>query len=105
MNLKDLINKDIDRVFLRLDGLAEEHEIEGKYITIVPDLDRLSELKSGGALGVVKADYLFFANTADLPEEKGPGETINIDGKEYIVDDWSINYGMAQIACHQERMR
>jgi hypothetical protein len=105
MSLKEQINADINNIFMQTDDFAEEHEIEGQNISIVPDLDRLSELKSGGVLGVVKADYLFFANTADLPEEKGPGETINIDGKEYIVDDWSINYGMAQIACHQERMR
>jgi hypothetical protein len=99
---KDQVVKDIELVFLNLDEFGETHEVEGREITIVIDDDALITRK-GAELGVAESSLLIFARCEDLPERKAPGSAINIDGREYIVDDWTESTGVAQIALSQHR--
>ena len=99
---KDQVAKDITAVFMDLDEFGEVHEVEGKEITIVIDDDALITRK-GSELGVAESSLLIFARCEDLPERKAPGSAINIDGREYIVDDWTESSGVAQIALSQNR--
>ena len=99
---KDQMTKDITAVFMDLDEFGEAHEVEGREITIVIDNDTLITRK-GTDLGVAESSLLVFARSEDLPGRKAPGSAINIDGREYIVDDWTESTGMAQIALSQNR--
>lgn len=99
---KNQVAKDITAVFMDLDEFGEAHEVEGKEITIIIDDDALITRK-GTDLGVAESSLLVFARSEDLPERKAPGSAINIDGREYIVDDWSESAGMAQLALSQNR--
>jgi len=102
-SLKDLIASDVDLVFFQLDDFAETHRVEGKAISIVIDNDQLVKMKQGQVLGVAESDLLIFARVADLPKRKAPGSLLNVDGREYLVDDWSENKGVAQISLRQNR--
>ncbi len=101
--LKELIALDVSDIFFQLDDFAEVHRIEGKEVAIVIDNDQLAKMKQGQILGVLEADMLFFARTADMPKHKAPGSLINVDGRELIVDDWTENKGVTQVALHQNR--
>ena len=101
--LKDIIVADIDGVFMQLDDFGETHRVESKNITIIIDNDTLDTMKNGNVLDVSESDLLIFARSIDL-ERKAPGSAINLDGREYIVDLWTENMGVAQIALHHARM-
>lgn len=101
--LKDLIAADVDRVFFELDDFAELHRIEGKEVRVVIDNDQLEKMKQGQILGVAESDMLIFARTADMPKRKAPGSLLNVDGRELVVDEWTENKGVTQIALRQNR--
>lgn len=101
MSLKDIMADDINNVFLDLDDFGEEHTIEGKKIVCIVDDDTLKLRQGTNDLSVTESTLLLFAKTDDLPKRKVSGETLNIDGKLYIVDDWKVNFSMAEISLHQ----
>lgn len=98
---KDMLNGDIDNVFLNTDELASKHNIEGKEITCIFDDEALRERQAGAELGVSESSLLIFAKTSDLPFKKEPKEILNVDHKEYTIDAWDENMGMTQIALSQ----
>lgn len=79
------------------------HTVEGREIKVVLDDDKLVERQGGAELGVAEADLLLFAKASDLPTKKAPGSAINIDGREYIVNDWREDMGMAMVTLRQNR--
>ena len=101
MSLKDEIAKDINDVFLDLGDFAEMHLVEGRDILCVLDDETLKTRQGSAEIGVDESTLLLFAKASDLPERC---KILNIDHKPYIVDDWKINAGMAEIALHQNRM-
>lgn len=100
MSLKDEILSDIDNVFLNLEEFGEEHTIDGKKVVCVFDDDALKMRSGSNELSVSESSLLLFAKVSDLPR-KVVGDDLLIDGRIYIVDDWKVNLGMAEIALHQ----
>lgn len=100
MSLKDEILFDIDNIFLNLEEFGEEHTIDGKKILCVFDDDALKIRSGSNELNVSESSLLLFAKESDLPR-KVVGDDLLIDGRIYIVDDWKVNLGMAEIALHQ----
>ena len=103
-SFRDLVENDIKNVFLNLDEHGTRHVVEGSEITCIFDDEALRERQSGNELGVAESNLLLFAHVDDLPSAKDAGEHLEIDGKEYIVDDWSVNERMAQIALSQVKV-
>ena len=103
-SFKEQMQRDLS-VFLDLDVFGEAHEIEGKPTTICIDNDRLIEMRGGAQLGLYESFLLFFANAEDLPPRKPAGSVLNVDGREYTVDSWSVTEGMAQVILSQARTR
>lgn len=100
MSLKDEILKDIDDVFLNLEEFGETHTIDGKPVMCMFDDDALKIRSGSNELSVSESSLLLFAKESDLPR-KVVGDDLLIDGRIYIVDDWKVNLGMAEIALHQ----
>lgn len=100
MTLKDELINDINNVFLALDDFAEEHIVDGKTILCVIDNDTLKTRQGTAEIGVDESTLLLFANVEDLPKKK-KGGLLTIDHKIYMIDDWKVNFGMAEIALHQ----
>ena len=44
---------------------------------------------------------LFYALTSDLPPRRAPGESLNVNGRECIVDDWKEDMGMATVVLRE----
>lgn len=102
-SLRETIALDVENVFFELEDFAELHVVEGREISIVIDNDHLEKLQAGQNLGIAESDLLIFGRTAELPRKKAPGSMINIDGREYIVDNWADNKGVSQITLRQNR--
>ncbi len=98
MTFKEMVAADNAATFLNLDEFGEIHTVEGQQITAIMDSQALKERQAGAELSVAEASLLLYAVVGDLPEERAPGATLNVDGCEYIVSDWSVDAGMATIA-------
>ena len=101
MSFKDMVAADIAATFLHKDFFGEPYRIEGKTILIVIDNDELKERQGGQDLAVAESSTLFHASAADLPERKAPGSSLNVNGRECIIDDWKEAMGMATIALRE----
>ena len=100
MTLKDEIANDINFVFMALDDFAEEHLVDGKTIKCVIDNDSLKTRQGTAEIGIDESSLLLFAKVEDLPKKK-KGGLLNVDHKQYKIDDWKVNFGMVEIALSQ----
>ena len=100
---QQLVENDIREVFLNLSEFAEMHIVEGKDISIVITDDQGIPIKAGYRIGVSESSIIVNAAVDDLPQRKESGETLNIDGREFTVDRWGDNDGMAVIYLNQTR--
>ena len=98
---KDMAERDRSAVFLDLDFFGEKCRVEGKEISIVLDNDELKERQGGQDLAVAESTILFYARVEDLPTRRAPGQNINFDGRECIVDDWQQDMGIATVVLRE----
>jgi len=101
MGFKDMVAADIAATFLNEDFFGEPYRVEGKNIRIVIDNDELKERQGGQDLAVAESATLFYANIADLPPRKAPGSSLNINGRECIIDDWKEDMGIATVVLRE----
>ena len=101
MAFKDMVAADLVATFLDIRHFGEIYRVEGKEIPIVIDEDTLQKRQGGQDLAVADSATLFHAAVADLPTRKGPGSSLNINGRECIIDDWKEAMGMATIALRE----
>ncbi len=94
---KDMVASDISRVFLNLDELGEEHDIDGNTITCVIDEDGLLDRQGGAIYAVGQSTKTVYAKCEDLPDRKGYGSELMVDGVPYMINTWYENMGMATI--------
>lgn len=98
---KNMVARDIKAVFIDFDFFGEEHKVEGKQIVIVVDNDTLKEKQGGQDLAVAESATLFYAHIKDLPKRRPAGQSLNVDGRECIIDDWSEDMGIATVALRE----
>ena len=98
---KDMVAADLVATFLDCDTFGQKCRVEGKTISIVIDTDELKVRQGGQDLAVAESATLFYARSIDLPRRKAPGSSLNINGREYIIDDWKEDNGMATIALRE----
>ena len=100
MSLKDDILNDINNLFFLLEDFGEEHIIDNKKIVCMIDNDALKIRSGSNELSVSESTLLLFAKESDLPR-KVVGDDLMVDGRIYVVDDWKVNLGVAEVALHQ----
>ena len=93
---KDMVAKDRD-IFLNIDELGEEHEVSGKTIICVFDDKALRERQGGAELAVAESSILLYAKCEDLPNRKGFGAELMVDGRPYMVNTWDEDMGIATV--------
>ena len=98
---KDMVAADRAKTFIDPFFFGEAHTIEGKKIYIVLDTDELKERQNGQDLAVAESSTLFYALIEDLPRRRAPGETLNVNGRECIIDDWKEDAGVATVALRE----
>lgn len=104
MSFKDTVAADRSAVFLDLDFFGEEYRIEGKKIPIVLDTDELKARQGSQDLAVAESDLLFYARVEDLPPRRPAGQNLNVNGREYIVDDWKVDMGIATVVLRENNI-
>ena len=100
-SFKAMVEADRRRTFLNLDEFGEKHTVEGRAIAAVLDDNALKERQGGQELSVAESSLLLYAAVEDLPARRPAGEGLNVDGREYIVNDWSEDMGIATVALGQ----
>ena len=98
---KAMVDEDRLSVFLDTDFFGELYRIEGKEIPIVLDNDELKERQAGQDLAVAESATLFYARVEDLPTRRAPGENLNVNGRECIIDDWQQDMGVATVTLRE----
>ena len=101
MGFKEMVAADRLSVFLNDKEFAVEATVEGKRITIVTDDERLKNRQGGQELAIADSTTLFSARVEDLPPHLAPGASLNINGRERIVDDYSEDMGMATVVLQE----
>ncbi len=94
---KEMVRRDRKRVFLNLLEFGEDYHVEGRVIQIVVDNDELKRRQGGQDLAVTESSTLFYAASEDLPKRRTAGETLTINGREHLIDDWQEDMGIATI--------
>ena len=98
---KDMVENDRSAVFLDTNFFGETYRIEGKDITIVLDNDELKARQGGQDLAVAESATMFYDREEDLPPRRTPGQSLNVNGRECIVDDWQVDMGMATVVLRE----
>lgn len=101
MGFKELVAADCSNVFLDISIFGELYRVEGKEIPIVLDTEELQARQNGQDLAVTESNTLFYARTQDLPPRRPPGQSLNVNGRECLIDDWKVDMGMATIALRE----
>ena len=101
MGFKEMVAADRSAVFLNDKEFAVEATVEGELITIVTDDERLKNRQGGQELAIADSTTLFSARVEDLPSYLAPGASLNINGRERIVDDYSEDMGMATVVLRE----
>ena len=97
MSFKDIVASDINNVFLNLDDFGEEHVVEDKNIICVIDESGMHEQQGGAVAAVGQSTMNLYAKSEDLPDRKGYGAELMVDGIPYIVNTWYENMGMSTV--------
>lgn len=98
---KDMVAEDRARTFLDLDFFGQTATVEGKPISIMRDDDALQEMQGGQDLAVAESATLFFARTEDLPPRRPAGHSLNVNGRECLIDKWTEVMGMSMIVLRE----
>lgn len=101
MGFKDMVAHDRAAVFLDDAFFADTFRVEGKEIPVVLDNDELKARQGGQDLAVAESATLFYALAEDLPPRRAPGASLNVNGRECIIDDWQEDMGMATIVLRE----
>lgn len=98
---KAMVDDDRLNVFLDVDFFGELYRVEHKEIPIVVDNDELKERQAGQDIAIAESATLFYAREEDLPPRRAPGESLNVNGRECLVDDWQVDQGMATVTLRE----
>lgn len=101
MGFKDMVAADLSAVHLDPEFFGELYIVEGREILIVLDLDELKARQGGQDLAVAESATLFYARTEDLPPRRPAGQSLNVNGRECIVDDWKDDMGMSTVVLRE----
>lgn len=98
---KDMVANDRSTVFLDIETFGQLVNVEGRSISVVIDNAQLKQRQGGDELAIADSATLFYARVEDLPPAKAPGESLNINGRECIVDDWTEDMGIATVSLRE----
>lgn len=98
---KNMVAEDRARTFLDPDFFGQTARIEGKPVSIMLDDDTLQEMQSGQDLAVAESATLFFARSEDLPTRRPAGHSLNVNGRECLIDKWTEEMGISMIVLRE----
>jgi hypothetical protein len=94
--LREEIEADIESVFLNPDEFGEVHYIEGKPLVCILASDNTLPISGGYRLGISDAQIDLYVAAKDL-KQKPAGQMLIVDTKQFQVDDWKVDMGIAHV--------
>ena len=101
MGFKKMLEDDLKLTFFDVETFGEIHRVEGREIPIVISNDELVKRQGGNDLAVAESGTLFYASVNDLPPRRSPNQSLNVDGRECIIDAWQVEDGVAIIVLRE----
>ncbi|WP_242864992.1 hypothetical protein [Clostridium botulinum] len=97
MSFKDIVQNDINSVFINIDEFGEKHYIDGIIKTVLVDNETLKERNQKEYDGIIQADLLYFIKSKDLVNKIKVGELQRFDGAIYTVFDVKYDSGIYEV--------
>ena len=107
-SFKELVQKDVGDVFLRLDEFGDVHIIDGKEMTVLVDdneiIEREKKMKSNMD-GVYVRQKLIYVKADEFGALPAIGRAIMFDGKRYLVLEAVDEQGVYSITMEANRTK
>jgi len=102
---KDVINSDVNNVFLNREEFSDEHTINGKTMTIQIDDNEAIErqLRANQNTGVYTRQLVIYVSAEKFGEMPFIGQVINLDGIVYRAVDVSSESGIFAITIERNK--
>lgn len=100
---KDQLAKDLD-VFLNIDEFGEEHRIGD--IAVLCVIDSVGAKPSGNfdSAAMFEDAFMLYAKSAELNIiPRSIGSAVNIDGAEFIIENWNDEAGISSLTLTRKR--
>nr|DAJ74485.1 MAG TPA: ATP-binding sugar transporter [Caudoviricetes sp.] len=107
-SFKEILNQDIENVFLNTLEFADIHNVDGKNMPIQIDdnevIEREKKAKSNMD-GVYVKQKLIYVKAKDFGPLPAIGRQIMLDGKRYLITDSTDEYGIYTITLEGNRSK
>lgn len=107
-SFKELVQKDVGDVFLRLDEFGDTHIIDGKEMTVLVDdneiIEREKKMKSNMD-GVYVRQKLIYVKADEFGSLPAIGRAIMFDGRRYMVLEAVDEQGVYSITMEANRTK
>jgi hypothetical protein len=107
-SFKEILNQDIENVFLNTLEFADIHNVDGKDMPVQIDdnevIEREKKAKSNMD-GVYVKQKLIYVKAKDFGSLPAIGRQIMLDGKRYLVIDSTDEYGLYTITLEGNRSK
>lgn len=107
-SFKEILNQDIENVFLNTLEFADIHNVDGKNMPIQIDdnevIEREKKAKSNMD-GVYVKQKLIYVKAKDFGSLPAIGRQIMLDGKRYLITDSTDEYGIYTITLEGNRSK
>ncbi|KPU42163.1 hypothetical protein OXPF_39420 [Oxobacter pfennigii] len=97
MNLKDIIENDVQNLFFNLNEFAELHNINNRELVVVVDNDQLIKRSKKEYDGISVGEILYFVRAADYGNPPKVDEIQIFDNQSMLVFDVRISDGVYEI--------
>lgn len=108
MSFKDILHRDIKQTFLNLDEFGEEHEVNGKTMTVIFDdienVEREKKMQSHMD-GLYARQYFLYVCADDFGPLPAQGKIVTVDKKKYLVVDATDEAGVYGITLEANRSK
>ncbi|EFU77744.1 hypothetical protein [Lachnoanaerobaculum saburreum] len=107
-SFKEILNQDIENVFLNTLEFADIHNVDGKDMPVQVDdnevIEREKKAKSNMD-GVYVKQKLIYVKAKDFGSLPAIGRQIMLDGKRYLITDSTDEYGIYTITLEGNRSK
>lgn len=103
MSFRDVVQADLQNVFLNENEFGEKHTVDGQEIDCIIDNDALKERPRQplelyhDVAGVYVNNLVIYVRGADLEERPVIGQHLRFDGQLHLVKDCNENMGLLTI--------
>lgn len=91
---RDMMHRDIDKVFLNLDDFADEHTWDGVKIKCVVDKDSLIKEYSSEFETLPRGSHLVYASAESFSKRPQVNAAVRFDNNIYTIDEVTDAVGM-----------